>query len=102
MLSAACPQMTSGFFTRAYHAPHPRLEERWIQVIHLGLARVFDLIRADGFNLAAASEDEITYRLEVMFENHLMRDSQSDLDLGFIRSVTRESATANHDGSSIG
>jgi len=31
-----------------------------------------------------------------------MRDDGVDFDLGFIRSVTRESATANHDESSIG
>lgn len=94
--------MTPGFFTRAYHVPHPRLKERWIHVIHLVLSRAFEIIRADGFNLTTAIEDDITYRLEVIFENHLMRDYQGDLDLSFIRSVTRESATANHDESSIG
>jgi len=60
------------------------------------------MIRANGFNLASAGEDDITFRLEEIFENRLMRDDSGDFDVGFIRSVTRESATANHDESSIG
>jgi hypothetical protein len=64
--------------------------------------RAFELIRADGFDLAGADEDGITFRLEDIFENRLMRDNSSDLDLTFVRSVTRESATANHDETSIG
>ncbi len=94
--------MKSGFFTRAYRVPHPRLDVRWIAAVHLALLRAFELIRADGFNLAGAGEDEITFRLEDVFENRLMRNDSDDLDLGFVRSVTRESATANHDESSIG
>lgn len=94
--------MTSGFFTRTYRVPHPRLEVRWIAAVHLALVRAFELIRADGFDLANADEDDITFRLEDMFENRLMPDDSGDLDLSFIRSVTRESATANHDESSIG
>jgi len=97
--------MSPGLFTRtghSYHVPHPRLKERWIPVIHLALVRAFELIRADGRDLTNAGEDDITFWLEDMLENRLMRDDSSDLDLGFIRSVTRESATANHDESSIG
>lgn len=94
--------MTSGFFTRIYKVPHPRLEVRWIAAVHLALVRAFELIRADGFDLANAEEDDITFRLEDMFENRLMPDDSGDLDLSFIRSVTRESATANYDESSIG
>jgi len=94
--------MTPGFFTRSYHVPHPRLDVRWIAAIHLALLRAFELLRADGFDLAGADEDGITFRLEDMFENRLMRDNSGDLNLSFIRSVTRESATANHDESSIG
>lgn len=94
--------MNSGFFTRTYQVPHPRLNVRWIATVHLALERAFELIRADGFDLATASEDDITFRLEDMFENRLMPDGSDGLDLSFIRSVTRESATANHDESSIG
>lgn len=94
--------MNSGFFTRPYQVPHPRLDVRWIAAVHLALVRAFELIRADGFDLTNANEDDITFQLEDMFENRLMPDDSGDLDLSFIRSVTRESATANHDESSIG
>ncbi|MCC6415609.1 MAG: hypothetical protein IT582_06845 [Opitutaceae bacterium] len=94
--------MTPGFFTRAYQVPHPRLKERWIYAIHFALVRAFEMIRTDGFDLAVAGEDDITFRLEEMFENRRIQDEGTDLDLGFIRSVTRESAAANHDESSIG
>ena len=102
MLSSALTQMNPGFFTRTYRVPHPRLKERWIEAVHLALERAFELIRADGFDLANASEDEITFKLEEKFMNRLIPDESSDLDLGFITNVTRESATANHDESSIG
>lgn len=94
--------MNSGFFTRTYRVPHPRLNERWIAAVHLALERAFELIRADGFDLANADEDDITFRLEDEFMNRLIPDNSGDLDLGFIANVTRESATANHDQSSIG
>jgi hypothetical protein len=98
--------MSQGFFTRAstrtYRVPHPRLPERWIAAVHLALERAFALIRSDGRDLANADEDDITFWLEDMLENRLMCDDSSGLDLSFIRSVTRESATANHDEKSKG
>lgn len=94
--------MNPGFFTRPYRMPHPRLNERWIAAVHLALMRAFEWIRAAGFDLANASEDDITFKLEEEFMNRLIPDDSGDLDLGFIANVTRESATANHDESSIG
>lgn len=94
--------MNPGFFTRPYRVPHPRLKDRWIAAVHLALQRAFELIRADGFDLANADEDDITFRLEDEFMNCLIPDNGGDLDLGFIANVTRESATANHDQSSTG
>lgn len=98
--------MSLGFFTRAsaptYRVPHPRLPERWIAAVHLALVRAFVLIRSEGRDLANADEDEITLWLEEILENRLMCDDSSDFDLSFIRSVTRESATANHDETSMG
>ena len=98
--------MSRGFFTSAraqtYRVPHPRVPERWIAAVHLALVRAFVLIRSDGRDLANADEDDITYWLEDKLENRLMCDDSSDLDLSFIRSVTRESATANHDETSKG
>ncbi len=94
--------MKPGFFTRTYRVPHPRLDVRWIAAVHFALERAFELIRADGFDLASADEDGISFKLEQTLENRLLPVSSDDLDLSFIRSVTRESATANHDESSIG
>lgn len=94
--------MTPGLFTRTYRVPHPRLNDRWIAAIHLGLECAFEQIREDGFDLANADEDDITYKLEEEFMNRLIPGDSSDLDFSFIASVTRESATANHDETSIG
>ena len=98
--------MNPGFFssvsTRTYRVPHPQLPERWIAAVHLALVRAFELIRSDHLDLANADEDDITLWLEEMLENRLMCDDSSDLDLSFIRSVTRESATTNYDASSVG
>src|SRR5436190_2106394 len=94
--------MNPGFFTRTYRVPQPRLDVRWIAAVHLALERAFELIRADGFDLASACEDDISFKLEEEFMNRLLHDEGGDLDLGFISGVTRESATANHDQSSIG
>lgn len=94
--------MSSGHFTRSYRVPHPRLDDRWIAMVHLALVQAFEMIRADGFGLTAAGEDDITMQLEEMFENRLLPDDSGEFDLSFVRSVTRESATANYDESSIG
>ncbi len=102
MLPLAQTQMNPGFFTRGDDAPHPRIDRRWIAAVHLGLEVAFEWMRSDGVDLARAGEDAITLHLEDCFENRLMRGEAEDLDFSFLRSVTRESATANHDGSSIG
>lgn len=94
--------MSSGHFTRSYRVPHPRLNDRWIAMVHLALIRAFEMIRADGFDLAAAGEDDITKQLEEILENHLLPGDSTEFELSFVRSVTRESATANYDESSIG
>lgn len=94
--------MSAGFFTRAYRVPHPRLNDRWIPAVHLALEKAFELIWADGFDLTNAGEDDISFKLEQTLENRLLPANDENLDLSFIRSVTRESATANHDESSIG
>jgi hypothetical protein len=95
--------MTPGSFARRnYLAPHPPLPFRWIAAVHLALVRAFELLRADGFDLTNAAEDDITFRLEDIFENRLLPDESGELALDFIRSVTRESATANYNESSIG
>src|SRR5437868_4254665 len=94
--------MNPGFFTRTFVVPHPRLDVRWIAAVHMGLVRAFEILRDQGFDLSSADEDGITFQLEEIFENRLMRDDSPEFDLGFVRSVTRESATANYDESSVG
>lgn len=93
--------MTQGFFTQTFESPHPDIPERWIAAIHETLVQSLSYIRNRGFDFQNAKEDDITYQLEQILEN---RQPEVDLryDLSFIRSVTRESATANSDQSSIG
>jgi hypothetical protein len=93
--------MNPGFFTRPYRVPHPLLKDRWIAAIHVGLKRAFEMIRSDGVDLSNAEENDITLKLEEAFENRLMRGEGDGLDFGFIRSVSREPATANYNESSI-
>jgi len=95
-------RMIPGFFTRSFRVPHPPISERWIAAVHLALEEAFGMIRTDGFDLNNAVEDDITLELERAFENWLLPADTNDLDLSFIRSVTRESATPNFDESSIG
>lgn len=52
--------MSSGHFTRTYRVPHPRLDPRWIATVHLALVRAFEMIRAGGYDLVSAREDEIS------------------------------------------
>lgn len=95
--------MSSGLFTRSYKSPHPRLSDRSIAIVHQALERAFDIIRKEGHDLARANEDRISFLLEQTLENRLLpANNDQGIDLSFIRSVTRESATANHDESSIG
>lgn len=94
--------MSLGYFTRSYRVPHPRLDPRWIATVHLALVCAFEMIRSDGFDLASAREDDISFKLEEVLMNRLLCGSESELDLSFIVNVTRESATANHDQSSLG
>ena len=93
--------MAQGFFTQTFESPHPDIPERWIAAIHGSLVQSLSYIRIRGFDFQTAKEDDITYQLEKILEN---KQPEADLksDLSFIRSVTRESATANSDQSSIG
>jgi len=93
--------MSRGFFTKVFESPHPAIPERWVAAIHLALEQSLSLIRSEDFELKNAKEDEITYALEQILENR-SPNLNLGLDLSFIRSVTRESASANFDESSIG
>ncbi len=72
---------TAGFFTLGvspdrYQLPHPRLGLPVILLIRRVLFRAFEVLHEEGFNLATASEDEITAALRGVIQNNL-RESGS-------------------------
>jgi hypothetical protein len=67
----------SGFFTlgvppEAYRLPHDKLGLPVILLIRRVLCRAFEQLRADGFNLAGANEDQVTAALLAVIENNPM------------------------------
>src|ERR1035437_8709564 len=95
---------TAGFFTFGvppdrYHLPHPELGLPVILLVRRVLFRAFELLREQNFQLAAASEDEITSALRSVIENNL-RESGSIA--GFSKrtyeSVVRQGQWANYNG----
>jgi hypothetical protein len=96
---------TAGFFTlgvppERYHLPHPRLGLPVILLIRRVLIRALDLLREQQFQLADASEDEVTAALLSTIENNLR---QSGEVAGFNRRsyepIVRQSQCANFNGS---
>ena len=72
---------TSGFFTLGvrpdlYHLPHPRLGLPVILLIRRVLLRAFELLREQEYNLAAATEDEVTAQLRSTIENNLRQTGE--------------------------
>lgn len=95
---------TAGFFTlgvppEGYHLPHPRLGLPVILLIRRVLIRALELLREQQFQLADASEDEVTAALLSTIENNLR---QTGAVTGFKRSsyepVVRQSQCANFNG----
>lgn len=67
---------TTGFFTlgvasERFLLPHPRLAFRVILLVRRVLLRAFELLREESFDLAAASEDQVTAALQNVIENNL-------------------------------
>ena len=96
---------TAGFFTlgvlpEQYHLPHPRLGLPVILLIRRVLLRAFERHREQSFNLAEASEDEVTAALRSVIENNLR---QSGEVRGFKKRnydfVSRQGQWANYNGS---
>jgi len=85
-----------------YHLPHPRLGLPVILLVRRVLLRAFELLRDEKFNLAAASEDQVTAALRSTIENNLR---QSGSIVGFSRrtyeTVVRQGQVANYDGSRL-
>ena len=95
---------TAGFFTfgvlpDSYDLPHPRLGLPVILLIRRVLLRAFELLREQNFQLATASEDEITAALRSVIENNL-RESGSVKGFGkrTYESVVRQGQWANYNG----
>ncbi len=95
---------TEGFFTFGvspdrYDLPHPRLGLPVILLIRRVLLRAFELLREQHFQLAAASEDEITAALRSVIENNLR---ESGRVAGFSKHtyepVVRQGQWANYNG----
>ena len=99
--------MASGLFTlgvslEQYHLPHPRLGLPVILLVRKVVLRAFAMLREEKFQLATASEDEVTAAIRAVIENNLR---QSGSVAGFNRrtyeTVVRQGQVANFDGTRL-
>jgi hypothetical protein len=72
---------TAGFFTlgvspERYHLPHPRLGLPVILLIRRILLRAFELLREENYDLAKASEDQVTAALRSTIESNLRQSGE--------------------------
>jgi len=85
-----------------YRVPHDRIGLRLAFAIHQAVSRAFEMIRADGYALAIAGENQITERLENTLENRVWNKGEVEaFDHHFFRSVSRGSEVVNFDGVKI-
>lgn len=96
---------TAGFFTlgvppERYHLPHPRLGLSVILLIRRVVIRALELLREQQFQLADATEDEVTAALRSIIENDL-RDAGSvaGFNKRTYEPVVRQGQWANYNGS---
>jgi len=98
---------TAGFFTlgvppERYHLPHPRLGLPVILLIRRVLLRAFELLRERKYNLAAASEDQVTAALRTTIENDLRQSGEvSGFNKRNFETVIRQGQWANYDGTRL-
>lgn len=98
------PANTAGFFTlgvpaERYHLPHPPLGLPVILIIRRVLLRAFELLREQNYNLAAASEDQVTAALRSTIENNLRQSGEvSGFNKRKFDAVIRQGQWANYDG----
>jgi hypothetical protein len=101
------PANTAGFFTlgvppERYHLPHPRLGLPFILLIRRVLLRAFELLREQKYNLAAASEDQVTAALRSTIENNLRQSGEvSGFNKRKFETVIRQGQWANYDGTRL-
>jgi hypothetical protein len=95
----------TGFFTfgvppERYQLPHPPLGWPVILLVRRVLLQAVEILRAEGFNFAAASEDQVTAALRSVIENNLR---ESGIVRGFSKrtyeTVVRQGQWANYNGS---
>lgn len=95
---------TSGFFTlgvppERYHLPHPRLGLPIILIIRRVLLRAFELLREKDYDLADATEDQVTAALRSTIENNLRQTGEvPGFDKRSFETVIRQGQWANYDG----
>jgi hypothetical protein len=98
---------TAGFFTLGvpsgrYHLPHPRLGLPVILLIRRVLIRALKLLREQEFQLADASEDEVTAALLSTIENNLRQSGEvAGFNKRSYEPVVRQSQCANFNGSAL-
>lgn len=98
---------TSGFFTLGvrsdlYDLPHPRLELAVILIIRRVLLRAFELLREQRFDLAEATEDQVTEALRGVVENHLRQTGDvAGFNKRTFDFVVRQGQWRNVDGTAI-
>jgi len=98
---------TSGFFTLGvrpdlYHLPHPRLGLPVILLIRRVLLRAFELLREQSFDLAAATEDQVTRELRTTIESRLRQTGEvSGFNKRNYEFVVRQGQWQNFDGTAI-
>lgn len=98
---------TAGFFTlgvppERYYLPHPRLGLPVILLIRRVLLRAFELLRERKYNLAAATEDQVTAALRTTIENDLRQSGEiSGFNKRNFETVIRQGQWANYDGTRL-
>lgn len=98
---------TAGFFTLGvsrdrYRLPHPRLGLPVILLIRRVLLRAFELLREQKYNLAAATEDQVTAALRATIENNLRQTGEvPGFNKRTFESVIRQGQWANCDGTRL-
>lgn len=101
------PANTAGFFTlgvppERYHLPHPRLGLPVILLIRRVILRAFELLREQKYNLAAASEDQVTAALRSTIESNLRQSGEvSGFNKRTFDHVIRSGQVANYDGTRL-
>lgn len=97
-------ERTAGFFTLGvsadrYQLPHPPLGLPVILLVRRVLLRALELLREENFQLAAASEDEVTAALRSVIENNLRQTgSLGGFNKRYYDPVVRQGQWANYSG----